>query len=159
MVYVFVISFLSIEENSSMRISGSWGFFREEEPAMGRLFGIMLQQRLLPWCALSLPWLFLSHFLSSEKSHELLVLIWAICSSYECALRRRRRTLWPSFIEENKLMTIPMDSYSIIHAIAVQRMCAWWTKGGIGLPLRVLDVLLQKTPSARWKQLQLMAPR
>jgi hypothetical protein len=48
MVYVFVISFLSIEENSSMRISGSWGFFREEEPAMGRLFGIMLQQRLLP---------------------------------------------------------------------------------------------------------------
>lgn len=83
---------------------------------MGRLFGTTLQQKLLPWCGLSLPWPFLPHFLSSEKSHELLVLIWPICSLYECTLRKRRRTLWLGFMEENKLMIVPMDNSYIIHA-------------------------------------------
>lgn len=55
--------------------------------------------------------------LSSKQSHELSVLIWPICLLYGWTLRKRVRTLWPSFTEENKLTVVPMDNYSVTHSV------------------------------------------
>lgn len=63
------------------------------------------------------PSLLWSPLTQLQPSHELSVLTRPICPLYEWTLRKRVRTLRTSFIEENKLIIVPVDKYYITHSV------------------------------------------
>lgn len=94
------------------------GLFHEQSRPIGRNLdkahcSSLCQGPCISNSLLTLPSLSPTH--SAPPSHELSVLTWPICSLYGWTLRKRARTLWPSFIEENKLITVPVGKYYITH--------------------------------------------